>query len=164
MTMTRSRLPRKQRAALYNRHNTERRRQLRVPLSRDLRTRYGRRNVSVHKGDTAMIVSGSFVGREERVAKVNVRDGTVTLDNVTLKKADAKLQQLPIRPSHLVLTRLNLQDPWRRQRLKVPEGEGLEEPAPKSPSPPTEAAPAAAAASDEKKEKASVAEKKEEKP
>jgi large subunit ribosomal protein L24 len=143
MTMTSSSLPRKQRAAMYNRHNVEKRRQLRAPLSTELRTRYARRNVTVRKGDTARIISGSFEGREERVAKVNVRDGTVTLDNVTLKKADAKLKPLPLKPAHLVLTRLNLADPWRRKRLKVPEGEGLDEvPAPSTSSTPPAEKPA----------------------
>ncbi|MCI4322672.1 MAG: 50S ribosomal protein L24 [Thermoplasmata archaeon] len=154
MTMTTSSLPRKQRASMYNRHNVEKRRQLRAPLSTELRTRYARRNVTIRKGDTARIISGSFEGREERVAKVNVRDGTVTLDNVTLKKADAKLKPLPLKPAHLVLTRLNLADPWRRQRLKVPEGEGLEEsPAPSISSTPPAEKPAATATSESPKAK-----------
>jgi large subunit ribosomal protein L24 len=157
MTMTSSSLPRKQRAAMYRRHNVERRRHLRAPLSTELRTRYARRNITIRKGDTARIISGSFEGREERVAKVNVRDGTVTLDNVTLKKADAKLKPLPLKPAHLVLTRLNLADPWRRQRLKVPEGEGVEETAPTtgSTSPPSEpSTPGATAESPKPKEDA----------
>jgi large subunit ribosomal protein L24 len=154
MTMTSSSLPRKQRAAMYNRHNVEKRRQLRAPLSTELRTRYARRNITIRKGDTARIISGSFEGREERVAKVNVRDGTVTLDNVTLKKADAKLKPLPLKPAHLVLTRLNLADPWRRQRLKVPEGEGLEElPAPSSSATPPAEKPADKAPAESSKPK-----------
>ena len=98
-----------------------------VPLSRELRTRYGRRSLPVRKGDTVRILSGSYVGREERVAKVHRRDYAVSLDNVTGKAADAKLKPLPIRPGHLVLTRLNHSDPWRRRVLKVPETEVTEE-------------------------------------
>jgi large subunit ribosomal protein L24 len=94
-----------------------------VPLSRELRTRYGRRSLPVRKGDTVRILSGSYKGREERVAKIDRRGYSMTLDNVTGKTADAKMKPLPIRPSHLVLTRLNLADPWRRRVLKVPESE-----------------------------------------
>ena len=92
-----------------------------VPLSRELRKRFGRRAVPVRKGDTVRVLSGSFVGREERVAVVDRRDYALTLDNVTAKAADEKMKPLPIRPAHLVITRLNLSDPWRRRSLRVRE-------------------------------------------
>jgi large subunit ribosomal protein L24 len=125
MSGTTSRQPRRQRKAMYNADHQERRRRMSVPLSRELRTRYGRRSLPVRKGDTVRVLSGSYstVGEERRVANVNRRDYRLTLDNVTTKTADAKLKPLPIRPSHLVLTKLNLSDPWRRRILKVPDAE-----------------------------------------
>lgn len=120
---TRSALPRRQRKAGFTADLFERHRRMAVPLSRELRARYGRRQFPLRKGDTVRILSGSYVGREERVAKVDLRGYSVTLDNVTGKTADAKLKPLAIRPSHLVLTRLNLSDAWRRRLLRVPEGE-----------------------------------------
>jgi large subunit ribosomal protein L24 len=122
---TTSRQPRRQRKAMYNADHQERRRRMAVPLSRELRARYGRRSLPVRKGDTVRVLSGSYstVGEERRVAKVNRRDYRLTLDNVTTKTADAKLKPLPIRASHLVLTKLNLSDPWRRRILKVPDAE-----------------------------------------
>lgn len=153
----RSRLPRKQRRAVYEASTAVRRKQMAVLLSRDLRTRYGRRQVPVRKGDTVRVIRGSYIGREERVAKIDRRGYSVTLDNITVKTGEAKLKPLPIRTSALVLTRLNLSDPWRRRVLKVPESEaGTEEEAeaasaaePTTVSPPaakTESAPAKAAA------------------
>jgi large subunit ribosomal protein L24 len=118
---TTSRLPRQQRKAQYNADLFERHRRMSVALSQELRRRYGRRNLPVRKGDTVRVLSGSYVGREERVAKVNLQKYSVTLDNVTGKTADAKLKPLPIRPSHLVLTKLNLADAWRRRILNVTE-------------------------------------------
>jgi large subunit ribosomal protein L24 len=138
--------PRRQRRALFDADTFERRRRMSVPLSRELRTRYGRRSLPVRKGDTVRILSGSYKGREERVAKIDRRSYAMTLDNVTGKTADAKMKPLPIRPSHLVLTRLNLADPWRRRVLKVPESESpAEEETPEAgatPAPTTETAPA----------------------
>ncbi|MCI4340722.1 MAG: 50S ribosomal protein L24, partial [Thermoplasmata archaeon] len=67
---TRSIQPRRQRKAMYDAHTAERRRRMGVLLSRELRTRYGRRQIPVRKGDTVRVLSGSFRGREERVAKV----------------------------------------------------------------------------------------------
>ena len=148
---TRSIQPRRQRKALYTAHTTERRRRMGVALSRELRRRYGRRQVPLRKGDTVRILSGSFRGREERVAKVDRRSYSVTLDNVTGKTGDQKLKPLPIRLSHLILIRLNLSDPWRRRMLKVSDAEVSAEaeaepapseaaPAPKAASPPKESA------------------------
>jgi ribosomal protein uL24 len=111
--------PRRQRKALYVADSFERRRRMTVPLSRDLRGRFHARSVPVRKGDTVRVLSGSFVGREERVAKVDRRSYSVILDNVTMKTGEDKLKPLPVRTSHLVITRLNLSDPWRRRVLKV---------------------------------------------
>ncbi len=111
--------PRRQRKALYTATTFERRRRMTVPLSRDLRRRFHARALPVRKGDTVRVLSGSFVGREERVAKVDRRAYSVVLDNVTVKTGEDKLKPLPIRTSHLVITRLNLSDAWRRRVLKV---------------------------------------------
>ncbi|HEV2449447.1 MAG TPA: 50S ribosomal protein L24 [Thermoplasmata archaeon] len=154
-----SRLPRKQRRYHFTAPASVRRRWLSAPLSRELRARYGRRQLPIRKGDSVLVTSGSYVGREERVAKIDTRGGTITLDNVTLKKADAKLKELPLRPSHLLLTRLNLSDPWRRRRLKAPESAAEEsdsgEPAAKAELPaPAGASPATGKRSTPPKESA----------
>jgi ribosomal protein uL24 len=115
--------PRRQRKALYTADTFERRRRMTVPLSRDLRARFHARSVPVRKGDTVRVLSGSFMGREERVAKVDRRSYSVILDNVTLKTGEEKLKPLPIRTGYLVITRLNLSDPWRRRVLKVSDEE-----------------------------------------
>ncbi|MGA8542064.1 MAG: 50S ribosomal protein L24 [Thermoplasmata archaeon] len=115
--------PRRQRKALYTASTFERRRRMTVPLSRELRGRFRKRSIPIRKGDTVRVLSGSFEGREERVAKVVRRTYSVVLDNVTLKTGEEKLKPLPIRTSHLVITRLNLADPWRRRTLKVSDEE-----------------------------------------
>lgn len=115
--------PRRQRKALYTAHSFQRRLRMSVPLSRELRKRFRIRALPVRKGDTVRVLSGSFVGREERVARVVRRDYSLVLDNVTLKTGEEKLKPLPIRPSHLVITRLNLSDPWRRRILRVSDEE-----------------------------------------
>lgn len=111
--------PRRQRKARYTADTFERRIRMTVPLSRELRSRFRRRSLPVRKGDTVRVLSGSFAGREERVAKVDRRGYTVTLDNVTLKTADEKMKPLSLNVGHLVLTRLNLADPWRRRAMRV---------------------------------------------
>ncbi|HTT74325.1 MAG TPA: 50S ribosomal protein L24 [Thermoplasmata archaeon] len=150
--------PRRQRKALYTADTFHRRRRMTVPLSRELKSRFHVRALPVRKGDTVRVLSGSYAGREERVARVVRRDYAVVLDNVTLKTGEDKLKPLPLRLSHLVITRLNLSDAWRRRTLRVadedvsPEERGeaateeggpaetptLETPAPPEPAPPAE--------------------------
>ena len=113
--------PRRQRKALYTATPRERRMRMTVPLSRELRSRFHRRSLPLRKGDTVRVLSGSFEGREERVARVDRRGYRVTLDNVTLKTADEKMKPLALGVGHLVITRLNLSDPWRRRAMKLRE-------------------------------------------
>ncbi|MGI0070998.1 MAG: 50S ribosomal protein L24 [Thermoplasmata archaeon] len=115
--------PRRQRKALYTAHTFQRRRRMTVPLSRDLRARFHARSLPLRKGDTVRVLAGSFVGREERVARVDRRSYSVILDNVTLKTGEEKLKPLPIRTTHLVITRLNLSDAWRRRALQVSDAD-----------------------------------------
>jgi len=136
---TTSTQPRRQRLDLYQANHSERHKRFTLPLAKELRTRYSTRRIPVRKGDTVRILSGSYEGREERVTKVDYRNYRLVLDNITVKKADGKMKQLPIAPNHLLLTKLNLGDPWRRKRLKVPLAEEKEIEAAAS-----EASPAAA--------------------
>lgn len=147
MPASRSTQPRKQRRASFRASSFVRHRQMAVALSRDLRSRYKRRALPLRKGDTVRVVSGSFKGREERVSKVDMRSLRVTLDNVTIKKVDQKLKALPIRSSHLILTRLNLSDPWRRRILHVTAAEVP--PEEETVAAPTEASPSEAPAAPE---------------
>ncbi len=125
-----SSLPRKQRKALYTAHHALRRRRLSISLSRELRSKYSRRRLPVKKGDTVRVMSGSFVGREERVTKVDYRGYKLVLDNIVVKKADGKMKKLPISPHHLMITKLDLADPWRRRILKAPAEEAAAAPEP----------------------------------
>ncbi|MGA8663470.1 MAG: 50S ribosomal protein L24 [Thermoplasmata archaeon] len=157
--------PRRQRRAVYNADTFERRLRMTVPLSRELRSRFHVRSVPLRKGDTVRVMKGSFIGREERVAKMDRRSYTVTLDNVTLKTGEEKLKPLPVRTNHLLIIRLNLADAWRRKSLQVREEEVTPEERGETPDvaegeapAPTVAAPPAPAATESKESEATSSE------
>jgi ribosomal protein uL24 len=139
--------PRRQRKAHFTARPFRRRLQMAVPLSRELRRRFHRRSVPVRKGDTVRVLSGSYEGREERVARVVRRDFALVLDNVTLKSGEEKLKPLPLKTNHLVITRLNLADAWRRRALRVADEDVTAEERGETPEEPEAAAPAPAALS-----------------
>ncbi|EQD40695.1 hypothetical protein B1A_16352, partial [mine drainage metagenome] len=102
-------------------------------------------SVPVRKGDTVRILSGSYVGSEERVARVDRRSYSVILNNITMKTGEQKQKPLPIRTGQLLLTKLNLSDAWRRRILSVRAEELTPEELGTAPEAPTAASPDAAA-------------------
>ena len=121
-----SRLPRKQHRMLYTAPKHLRYKQMSAHLAEDLLLKYNVRSVPVRKGDTVKIIRGALKGHVDKVAKVNLKKCLVNVENATIAKADGT--QLPkwIHPSNLLITKLDLSDPWRRKKLGVlaTEGEG----------------------------------------
>ncbi len=121
-----SRLPRKQHRMFYNAPKHIQHKKMASHLAEDLLLKYNVRSVPVRKGDTVKIIRGALKGHVDKVAKVSLKKGMVTVENATIAKADGT--QLPkwVHPSNLIITKLDLSDPWRRKKLGVlaTEGEG----------------------------------------
>ena len=116
---TSSKLPRKQRKDHFNAPKHKMHHHMSVHLAEDLLMRYNVRAVPVRKGDTVKIVRGALKGHVDKVAKVNLKKGLVNVENATIAKADGT--QLPkwIHPSNLLITKMDLSDPWRKKKLGV---------------------------------------------
>ena len=121
-----SKQPRKQRKRFYNAPKQIRHKHVSAHLSEDLLLKYNVRSVTVRKGDTVKIMRGALKGHVDKVAKVSLKKCMVTVEKATIAKADGT--QLPkwIHPSNLLITKLDLSDPWRKKKLGVlaTEGEG----------------------------------------
>lgn len=121
-----SKQPRKQRKRLYNAPKHVRHKFVSAHLAEDLLLKYNVRSVPVRKGDTVKIMRGALKGHMDKVAKVSLKKRMVTVEKATIAKADGT--QLPkwIHPSNLLITKLDLSDPWRKKKLGVlaSEGEG----------------------------------------
>jgi large subunit ribosomal protein L24 len=88
-------------------------------LSLSLMEKYGKRALPLRKGDTVKILRGDYKGMEGKVTKVDLKRLRVTVDGVTKEKADGTTVHVPIAPSNLLITKLNLEDKWRSQRLSL---------------------------------------------
>jgi len=89
--------------------------------------KYNRRSLPVKTGDTVKIVRGKFKGRIEKIADVDVKSRKIVIENINITKADGKQAPRPIDPSNVIVMKLNLADPWRREKLEgVPEKGGKE--------------------------------------
>jgi len=116
-TQIQSTQPRKQRKARYDAHLQVRHATLNAHLGEALLVKYNRRSFPLVKGDTVKVVRGAFRGHEDKIASVDLHLGKVTVEGVTNTKADGTKKARPVDPSNLVITRLNLTDPLRRDRL-----------------------------------------------
>jgi large subunit ribosomal protein L24 len=110
--------PRKQRYMLYNAPLHKKRKWISSHLAENLLLKYDRRSLPVVKGDTVKVMRGNYRGHEDKISKVNVRDQTVEIEGVTLTNAKGKKIAKPIHASTLLITKLNITDKWRRQKLE----------------------------------------------
>ena len=87
-------------------------------LEENLLLKYDRRRVPVVKGDTVKVMRGSFKGHEDKVSNVNVRRRQIEVEGLVMTKADGKKIAKPIHASNLLITKLNLTDRWRKEKLE----------------------------------------------
>src|SRR5512136_441756 len=110
--------PRKQRYILYNAPLHKKRKWISSHLAENLLLKYDRRSIPVVKGDTVKVMRGNYRGHEDKISKVNVRDQTVEIEGVTITTAKGTKLAKPIHASTLLITKLNVTDKWRRQKLE----------------------------------------------
>ena len=103
---------------LYNAPLHKKRKWISSHLAENLLLKYDRRSVPVVKGDTVKVMRGNYRGHEEKISKVNVRDQTVEIEGVTITTAKGTKIAKPIHASTLLITKLNITDKWRRQKLE----------------------------------------------
>jgi large subunit ribosomal protein L24 len=119
MKMVNSSKTRKQRKAHYNAPIHIRRRRVASHLSSELREEYGKRSIQVIKGDIVQVVRGDhdLVGQEGKVLDVDTQTGRLAVEGVTLPKADGTQITKPIHASNVIIMKLDLSDPWRKDKL-----------------------------------------------
>ena len=110
--------PGKQRKKVEELPKHARHKQMSVHLSKELTEKYNKRNFPIRKGDKVKVVRGKQKGKEAKVMKVLLKKYKVLLEGVTFKKKDGTEEMLPVSPSNLVLTELDLTDKRRADALQ----------------------------------------------
>ncbi len=122
-----SKSPRKQRRRIYKSPLHTRKRLLKCQLDEFLREDYGLRSLVVKKGDLVRIMRGQFRDTEGKVVRVDYSNVRVYVESGTTTKADGKEIQIPLHPSNLKITQLELDDERKklieRKVVKIAESE-----------------------------------------
>ena len=86
-------------------------------LSKDLRKKYGKRNVPLRKDDDVRIKKGEFKGKSGKIETINKTKLKVSIVNITRTKKDGSKVVVWFDPSNLQIKELNLEDSKRKQAL-----------------------------------------------
>jgi len=110
--------PSKQRKRLHQSPLHRRGKHLSASLSSDLKSQFKTNAVTVRRGDTVRILRGDRKGLEGKITRVNTKNYRIFIEGITRDKADGTTTLIPIHPSKVMVTSLNLDDKWRRKILE----------------------------------------------
>ncbi len=110
--------PGKQRKRLYQAPLNNRYRRFSAHLSSKLQESHGTKSVPVRKGDTVMIMRGDRKSSEGKVTQIDRKKYRLFVEGATREKVDGTTTSIPIHPSKVMITRLNLDDKWRKKILE----------------------------------------------
>jgi large subunit ribosomal protein L24 len=113
-----SRLPRKQHKFQAQAPLHIKRKFMASTLSKELRKKYGRRNIELRKGDEIKVMRGQFEGKQGKVEKVDVKNTRITIDGIQNTRKDGTKISKWFNPSKVKIINLNLDD---KRRLKIVE-------------------------------------------
>jgi large subunit ribosomal protein L24 len=112
-----SKQPRKQRKARYNAPLHIRHKYMSALLSPDLRDKYEKRSFPLRKGDTVVVMRGDSRGKEGKVRTVDLKKEEITVEGVVISRSDLSEVPLPIHPSNVMITKIELKDKQRESAL-----------------------------------------------
>ncbi len=115
---------RKQRKRRENAPHHKKRKIMSSHLSDDLSDKYSVRSIPVREGDEVEVMRGAWKGHRDKVAQVDRRNEKVYIENVTIQKSDESKEPYGIHPSNLKITKLDLSDPWRKDKIESMNEEG----------------------------------------
>jgi large subunit ribosomal protein L24 len=109
--------PTKQRKKLFQAPDHVRYKFFAAPLSPELRASHGVRTLPVRSGDSVRIMRGDQKGFEGKITSINRKKYRIYVEGLTREKVDGTTIFVPIHPSKVMITRLNLDDKWRKKIL-----------------------------------------------
>jgi len=118
-----SKQPRKQRKYLANAPMNLRKKFVGVNLSKELRKKYGKRNIPIRKNDIVKIMRGKFKNKQGKVLNVHVKKQKVGIEGIQVKKAEGSKVSVPLHTSNLQIIELNLDDKKRIASLEKKDKE-----------------------------------------
>ncbi len=110
--------PTKQRKRIYQAPDHVRHKLFAAHFSPELRTSHKVKSLPVRSGDTVRIMRGDHKGFEGKITSIDRKNYRIYVEGLTREKVDGSTIFVPIHPSKVMITRLNLDDKWRKKILE----------------------------------------------
>jgi large subunit ribosomal protein L24 len=111
--------PTKQRKMIYQAPDHVRHKLLAAHLSPELRASHLIRSLPVRTGDTVRVMRGDHKSVEGKITRVDLKKYRIYVEGLTREKVDGTTIFVPIHASKVMITRLNLDDKWRKEILET---------------------------------------------
>jgi len=113
-----SKQPRKQRKYRYNAPLHLRHKMISANLSKELRKKYGKRNLPLRKDDEIKIMIGEFKNKKGKVEKIDLKKLKVGIMGIHRTKKDGSKVGVWFDPSNLQILDLNMNDKLRKEAIE----------------------------------------------
>jgi large subunit ribosomal protein L24 len=105
--------PRKQRKSRYQAPLHSRNKLMGAMLSDDLKEKHKKNSVPVRTGDTVKVLRGDHKGKQGKVSAVDLKKYSITVDGVSVTKADGTEVPRPVHPSNVMIIKIETKDERR---------------------------------------------------
>lgn len=116
-TWVRSTQPRKQRKYRYNAPLHKKQKMMSIHLDKALRKEYKKRSIPARRGDEIIVMRGKLRKKKGKISRVDMKSLKIYVENIKKKKSSAQEVEMPIDPSNLMITKLNMEDRKRKKAL-----------------------------------------------
>jgi large subunit ribosomal protein L24 len=120
-TWNSSKQPRKQVKFRANAPNHIKKTFMGATLDKELRKKYGMRNIEVRKGDEVKVMRGRFKGKQGKVGDVEIKNTRIQIDGIQRSKAGGEKLITWFHPSNVKIIILDEKDNRRLKRSKKVE-------------------------------------------
>ncbi len=110
--------PNKQRKYAHNAPLHIRNKFLSCSITKSLKDEHNTKHIRVKTKDTVKILRGEHRGKTGEITKVNVKNATVHIKDITRKKVNGQDAHIPIKPSNIQIIELDLKDEKRLKTLR----------------------------------------------
>jgi len=97
---------------------------LRANLNKELRKKYGKRSISVRKGDVVRVMRGKMKGKKGKINEVDFIRGKISIEGLQITKKDGTKINVYFNPSNLQIQELSLDDKKRIKSLEKKKNKG----------------------------------------
>jgi large subunit ribosomal protein L24 len=110
---------------IYRATNAIRSSQMGGILTKELRKKYGKRSIRIIEGDSVKVMRGEYKGIDGKVVKISPDSSSIAIDGIKREKSKGEKIDVYIHSSNVMITGINRDDSWRKNKLEGKTGKAV---------------------------------------